>query len=444
MTSIRKSIFIVTTMALAVFALPASADSGDKFRLGMAPASVSWGAGSITATITNRARFDWLKSFKITVPGAVTIGAPTMNKPGAIAVNSGVISGSGLLVPYNGSVTVTIPATFPPSCGASTDYAWNTQAFGGLIVSNEVFALDATNSNVKTTVGASTCTISFATQPTDTLSNLLITSAPFNSGGPLVQAKLMVDTSPAPNGIAVSLASACPISAGSASTAGGNGIAAFGTLTSGAGTDCQLTATSTGFTPATSNKFNIIAQQGPALGCTPGSTGNAAGGLNVNDTSFIGSPDYGLIRVDNVTGPCSGLPWAFTLDTTNHTTKFLTDKNGQVALVEYVVLWMPAPIPPDGWPQTRPYVSWGVTNPVFPDDYIPALACMEDDVTLGFAAVMPTIPSVSPYAGNSHPQFLPNQPAQMCIAQQGWSIPGTGIIQQWVKVIDGSDGFTHQ
>jgi hypothetical protein len=58
------------------------------------------------------------------------------------------------------------------------------------------------------------------------------------------------------------------------------------------------------------------------------------------------------------------------------------------------------------------------------------------------SAVMPLIPAG--FEGGANPNYVPGQPARMCIAQVGWtplpvdSVPG--FIQYWVKVIDQSDG----
>ena len=147
MNGLRKILGLFMAVALTAFAVPALADSGDQFRIVMAPATVSSGAQTITATITNRARFDFLKSFKITVPGTLTsvaILSSSSNIPSSkIKFQGGVISVSGVAIPYNQTATLTLTATYPGAACGTTDYTWNTTAQGGLIVSNEVFTLDA-------------------------------------------------------------------------------------------------------------------------------------------------------------------------------------------------------------------------------------------------------------------------------------------------------------
>ena len=476
MTSMRKllGLFSVAIVFGAVSS-PAIADSGDQFRFVMAPATVSAGAQSITATITNRARFDWLKSFKITVPANVTIGTPTSPSisPSKISVNSGVISVSGLLVPYNQSVTLTIPATFPAAGCAANAFTWNAQAFGGLIVSNEVFALDAANSNLKTTLQGASCVLGFVKQPAGAEVGKTITSVGSDPTGAPVQVALLNGGMPdASFSGQISLAiksgtgTAGAVLSGGAATAM-SGVATFPSLSiDKVGTGYVLTASSGAYTPVNSTAFNIFAAGN--LGCTGGATGNAnydsSNGktdltLDPNpDSAFVGSPGWGLRRGANTDGAsCVNTDYTFTLDTVNKVATLLSDKTtGQSAAFKYVVLWNPVPVDQTGattgWTQFRPQVSWGIANPV-PNtmDYIPALSCVSDPPDLSvltpaqLLALLPIIPNVAPFDTNPNSQFQPGATALMCIAQQGFTsvgLDGTGkiLVQYWDKVIDESDG----
>ncbi len=164
MTSMRRVLVcLMAAFALAAFALPALADSGDKFSAVMSPTSPPAQAGPIafTATIKNLARFDYLKSYTITVPAGLAIsGIPTASS-GSVSVSGQVVSVSGVLVAYNRTTQLTINAT-PAStlgCGSSA-LLWGATAKGGFLVGNEVFALDST-SVLQTTVTSLCYTLTY-------------------------------------------------------------------------------------------------------------------------------------------------------------------------------------------------------------------------------------------------------------------------------------------
>ena len=154
MTSIRKLLFLIATLVFAAFALPASADSGDKFSAVMSPTSPPAQAGAITftATIKNLAKFDYLKSYTVTVPVGLTIsGTPTASS-GSVSVSGQVVSVNGTLVAYTKTTQLTVKATPAASLGCSPSaLLWGATAKGGLIVNNEVFTLDS-SSVLQTTV----------------------------------------------------------------------------------------------------------------------------------------------------------------------------------------------------------------------------------------------------------------------------------------------------
>ena len=156
MIDIRRSLCAFVGAALCAFAAPAIADSGDYFRLAVPPSASGGAQANFTITITNKAAFDYLKSFTITAPAGVTISsvqsASSYVPASKISATSTGISVSGIAIPYGKSGAVKMTATFPPAACADTPYTWGATAKGGLIVNNEVFTLDTANSTIVTTV----------------------------------------------------------------------------------------------------------------------------------------------------------------------------------------------------------------------------------------------------------------------------------------------------
>ena len=154
MASLRRLLGFLIALLLVAFSLPALADGGDKFSAVMSPTSPPAQAGPITftATIKNLARFDYLKSYTVTVPAGLTIsGTPTASS-GSVSVSGQVVSVSGTLVAYTKTTQLTIKATPASTLGcAPSALLWGATAKGGLFVSNEVFTLDS-SSVLQTTV----------------------------------------------------------------------------------------------------------------------------------------------------------------------------------------------------------------------------------------------------------------------------------------------------
>ncbi len=176
MASLRRLLGFLIALVLVAFSLPALADSGDKFSAVMSPTSPPAQAGPITftATIKNLAKFDYLKSYTITVPVGLTIsGTPTASS-GSVSVSGQVVSVSGTLVAYTKTTQLTIKATPASSLGCSSSVlAWVATAKGGLFVNNEVFTPDS-SSVLQTTVtplcytltyGAGSCASITGTSP---------------------------------------------------------------------------------------------------------------------------------------------------------------------------------------------------------------------------------------------------------------------------------------
>ena len=203
------------------------------------------------------------------------------------------------------------------------------------------------------------------------------------------------------------------------------------------------------------------------LGCPSGTTYPTAGNLDpFADTIFMGSPDWGLVRVNNAFGTCTPLAFTFVQSGTN--TAFVSIKPpDQVLAVEYVVQWPPvspdaAPASTAGWTDKRPKLAWGFAAQPPLSQYSPALACVCDlsDITNSTSAcynnpngALPVIPNVEPFITLSKPvaqggqgltQYAPGTKASMCVSQHAWSTLPDGTIQYWDKIVDESDGWTNQ
>jgi len=199
------------------------------------------------------------------------------------------------------------------------------------------------------------------------------------------------------------------------------------------------------------NTNTLYSKASTYIGCTGvlgcGSGTNTGGDLDPTaDNAFIGTPDWGLVRGPNTDGgTCALVPYTFNLAEDENIASFLAIKGDQDPSVEYVVLWDPVPVS-GGFPTTQPLVSWGIANPVYNQppaaspDYVPALACLSDNLN-DPASIMPTIPDIEPYHSSAVPQYGPNQQAKMCVAQEGWTAIGNGMVQHWTKIIDQSDGY---
>jgi hypothetical protein len=154
MASSRRLLGFLISILLVAFSLPVLADSGDKFSAVMSPTSPPAQSGPITftATIKNLARFDYLKSYTVTIPAGLTIsGTPTASS-GSVSVSGQVVSVSGTMVAYTKTTQLTIKAAPASalSCGPNA-LLWGATAKGGLFVNNEVFNLDS-SSVLQTTV----------------------------------------------------------------------------------------------------------------------------------------------------------------------------------------------------------------------------------------------------------------------------------------------------
>jgi hypothetical protein len=204
------------------------------------------------------------------------------------------------------------------------------------------------------------------------------------------------------------------------------------------------------------------------LGCTTGSnTGGFYGSLVLTQPGFEGRADWGLVRSFNTNGEtCTLVPYQFNFSSSSQTASFIAGNKGTQAIsTEYVVLFDPIPYAgaPDGsWPNLQPLLAWGTAGVPAAGDYVPALACLNDEVDPtkpggSDAEVLPKIPDDSAstatytyaaaYAlGNT--QYAVGNLARMCVANHGWTairdpagFPAGAYIQPWYKIIDRSDGY---
>ena len=314
MNGLRKILGLFMAVALTAFAVPALADGGDQFRIVMAPATVSSGAQTITATITNRARFDFLKSFKITVPGTLTsvaILSSSSNIPSSkIKFQGGVISVSGVAIPYNQTATLTLTATYPGAACGTTDYTWNTTAQGGLIVSNEVFTLDAPNSNLKTSATwLGNTSLAFVSPPTSVLKdaafNIVVKEVSSCPGVTLPEIPITLTSSPV-----FTAGGGTQTTIGNQATFTGNTLGQVGPATLTASTTASGYANAmTGLTVLTNGNLACGDPSNP----TPANTinGSPSTDFTINDPGYAeGARGFNVVKAGRPN--CADVNWTFT------------------------------------------------------------------------------------------------------------------------------------
>jgi hypothetical protein len=469
----------VALLAIATFAPPSLAQVDKTYSLKISnadltfPATIQGGATTtIVAVFDNEGPPGSNSSFN-----SVQLGTPSSRFVILSATpDSGKLASA---IPAGGATSISIVKTTPQrvddppfkvtmsvksldassTCAATPAGNWSSTASTGSGNTNQNFAYAASGNSLSMNVTAD-CSVAFVTQPADALAGSVITSTPFNTpAGVPVKVRLRMNGA-APPATTVSVNSAaCSIAA--SETTDANGDAVFSSLASTASADvsgCVLTAGASGYPSANSTPpFKILAPAG-TLGCIFSGPGrnNSGGTLDPEADNAYGLPGgepqaWGLVRGPNTDGgDCTPIPYVFTLNPDN-TASFIADKLGQKVIVEYVVIWAPvaAEAAPGsypgagnqlnaGWTQRRPALAWGIGTPG-PSDYVPALACVVDDVSSGLAA-LPIIPDVDPFHGNAHSQYLPGAQAAMCVAQHGWTAVGGGNVQYWSKIID-TDGF---
>jgi hypothetical protein len=394
------------------------------------PASVAAGATTqMTATIKNTSvAGPAISSFTLGAPAGVKITGVS-GPSGTVGYSGQTITASGVSVASGSSYPVTVTVAPDASCTATAAAAWTSQVNAG--------AFGLSGSNPTTGITAQACGMSIV---------------PPTSAAATVPFTVTVNLISGPGGANVTLTSSCGFTGAGTSAATGASATFSGTVANPGA--CTFNASADKGYPS-APPFTGFTVYGGVLGCASGENFVGDPALDPDlDGPFVGTPGHGLRRgpnLDDLTGAnCVKVNFNFTFDPSNNSSSLLYDKAAgpppQKAQFEYVLLWNAVPIEASGYPTARPMVSWGIANPSYPADYVPALACPEDDyVTLG-SAVMPTIPATPPfndgtYPAGTYPQYQPGQPAKMCVAQEGWTSVGGGLLQHWSKIIDQSDGY---
>lgn len=467
MNSVRKLIGLLMAIALSVFALSANAAKTvileNSSVVGQAPfLGATLATGTVYVQLTNSGNanassleLDFTNTPQFTVnsatinasKGPITVTPTAGQTPGAY---KGVVF--TFTLPQKSSIVIALNVTVAAgsTCG-SAQVTWQPYAWtGGVGTPSSSFSSPPLGTYTSNLPGATGCALSFASQPKDAFVSSVITTVPFNSTAAKVQVLAQQNGNPV-SSVNVSIGSTggtCSIS-GSAATDGTGTATLTSISSSAAGMDCQLTATAAGFTSASSDPFDIVQQQG-TLDCT--STGTFTGNLNPDAVPPLGGPDWGLRRgtnTDNTT--CIVIPFTLNVDGNTNTAVFTEDSLGQPTSIEYIIRWAPVALDSDKWSAKQPCVSWGIENPVYQvdgdgvcvGDFVPAVACVTNDVN-GGTAVMPLIPNAYPFndqtkePAGSYPQYQTNTQAKVCIAQQGWT-SSTGQVQYWHKFIDQAD-----
>ena len=478
MNSFRKVVgFLMAAVTLAAFALPANAQTIKTFNIAP-PSSLPVGTQTISVTFNNTGNSNF-NSIELDATSSSlsfnTTPAPTWTAgfTGQVSIINGTtlqIVNLSPSVKKSITVTLSVNTTGTGTCGQSIA-TWYAHAWTGSPSSpSQTFALSPLPTN--TTIDP-VCTLKFAPQPANAEETKFITSVPSDPTGAAVGVGLY-------NGTALDTSFTGPVTlaiksgtgtSGATLTGGGpvsaiSGIATFPNLSiDKIGTGYVLTASSSPYASVDSNAITIF--DVGAVGCTT-SDGNFAGNGSYDpdaDNAYTGSRGYGLRRGKNKdAADCTKVDLTFTNDGTK--AFFTFDKStGQKGSFRYVMVFDPvatdptpttgygsstAPYSTAGWSQKRPYVSWGTVAHDPPlsgtSDFVPALACFDDpDPTAmetmtpaQLQALLPTIPDVYPFHGNSFSQYQPGQLAKACVSQIGWTATG-GKVQYWFKVIDQED-----
>ena len=392
MNSARKLFgYVLVAMMLGAFSLPASADGGDAFRFAVSPTPVSAGSASITAKITNRAPFDFLKSFTITLPAGVTISIPTgtTTSPSGtispskiiytapIGMTPGKISVTNIAIAYNGTAVLSMTATYPSSDGCvPMPLTWIPTAKGGLLVSNEVFTLDTANSTVTQTLAAPSCSMVFVTPPTPA-----IVLAGGVVGGPV-----KVQVSPASAFVGKS---ATLTSSGGTLLAGTNvapidasGYATFPNL--------SITGLVGPYTLSASTNLS----GGPTAGPVPLSIAASDGVLdcvtNPNNQPDAFSGNNGVTTVSGNRGLnkdnslCKLVVYDLAFRGDSEVAFAWDTVNQPNAAFSYEIVWKPEFVGTDGLPR-RTQVAWTLTGNI--PNYVPGRACLSPTLPAPYGTV---------------------------------------------------------
>jgi hypothetical protein len=326
---VRKAGFTIARVCLGVLAIgllaaaapatPAAGSassgsctwSGKCYAVTVSPASPAAGVTtSFAFTITNEAAAQQLGSVQISAPvGFVITGAP-----GSARLTSSSALFLNLSLAPSATTTLTVSAALPCSGGS---YQWAIEAKQ----SNEFhgygndFQLDpASRGNLSGWVTGS-CSLAFTSdgEPAGTAVNAVITSAVGSQGGPV-----KVEVLDGYGEVATSSTAAVTVAIGSEPGSGSlsgtltvsatGGVAAFSDLSiDQPGDGYTLTATSPGFTPATSDPFKIweSLQRCSTTPCSA-SASTATTSATVTTSSAIPSGDFFGFALGGVDFNCGG------------------------------------------------------------------------------------------------------------------------------------------
>ena len=441
MTSSRKLLGFMASILLVAFSLPALADSGDKFSAVMSPASPPAQSGPITftATIKNLARFDYLKSYTVTVPAGLTIsGTPTASS-GSVSVSGQVVSVSGTLIAYTKTTQLTIKAALAStlSCGPNA-LLWGATAKGGLFVNNEVFTLDS--SSVLQTTVTSQCTLTITSQPSSAALNV-----PFD---------VTVGINPGPATVAADT-SAC----GNASVATKSSSQTSATLTftipaTSTITTCTLAFSAANYSSPPPVSLKVLAGQvsmcAPPSGPPPAGsqfTASCGGADGINVTGFAAG-----IRGPNKTGTCDPLNFTLTNNICGaalqqdangnfippNAVSFVWDQSSQTAAFTYTVTWEAEYVDPGtGLPvQGRTQYCTGPTA-ADPTNFCATTRTLK--ACIGSAVAFASIPPGEPACSSEEDWATVSQTECAALTNPNGDNPPPACIRATTTIIDAKD-----
>jgi hypothetical protein len=473
---------IALLMSLAVFAFAAPAAHAAKtFSITIQPSPLvgllSATGATVTVKFTNSANGNsTFNSLELDWSSAITATSATLSQNG-VTLTPSAFDGTRSVaftnlspVKPNNSVTLTLTGVKATSTSCSqAGVTWTPNAWTGSPTSpSNVFTATPTTTTTPINAG---CSLAFVYQPGPALAGAPI---PGTGGNAVTVAVLKPNGQPDPSySGTIGLSIAPNTGAGGAQLLNGDaisvnsstGYAQFANLSidkPGTGYRLRATASTGGYLPVDSAPFSIF---GGTLACSDydSSAGN-------QDFSFDPRPDlsystldgaaaWGLVRGpnwkanDDSTTDCLKVDYSFGI--ANGLASFLWDKTtGQHAAFKYVVVWPAETVDATtGWPSEsqHPRVSWGIDNPdpsPGSTDFVPAMICKSDDLTLPQAQILPVIPDQPPFNTNPNPQFQPGSLAKVCVTQQGFTsgVDGSGnvFVQFWTKVVDEADSWLTQ
>lgn len=249
----RSAGLFVALLAVAGVAAPsASAGAGKSYRAVLAPQQVPAGATSTTtARITNLSAPQGVGSANVTAPAGWIVSAAAITEgTGTVSVVGQVVQLRDIALAPKDSVTVSMTTQVPCGTGDGV-YAVEARQANDFNGSGNVVALNEATSDL--TVGRSgACSLRFVLQPPAEVGN----AQPFSTSVERLGGDGTRSTVP---GVVSLTAAAGSTLGGPAEAATSGGLATFDgvSLSAPDGTATTLTATSTGFEPATSKQIVV-------------------------------------------------------------------------------------------------------------------------------------------------------------------------------------------